>query len=87
MIRRLIRAIVSPLAKHYYRWTSQGTRMNSDIEWIREWHQINPGKCMYCSYTNWANKGQGQRLIVEPHFCIENNGGPIDGLPQAKVIR
>lgn len=51
---------------------------------IRQWRLINPGRCMYCSYTRWANTEQGQSLKLEPHNCIEGNGPPAP-LPVARI--
>lgn len=86
MIDAIIRFFVGPIATRWYRWSIRD-RENSNVEWIRVWHKDNPGKCMYCSYTNWANREKGQSLKIGPHACIENNGGPKDGLPKAHIIK
>jgi hypothetical protein len=51
---------------------------------IRQWKSINPGRCMYCSYTRWANTEQGQNLKLEPHNCPEGNSPPAP-LPVARI--
>lgn len=51
---------------------------------IREWKSWNPGRCMYCSYTRWANTEQGQNLKLEAHNCPEGNGPPMP-LPVARM--
>jgi hypothetical protein len=51
---------------------------------IRQWKSFNPGRCMYCSYTRWANTEHGQNLKLEPHNCIEGNSPPAP-LPIARI--
>jgi hypothetical protein len=50
----------------------------------REWRTMNPGRCMYCAYTRWANEEKGQSLKVEIHRCVEGNG-PAHPLPVARL--
>ena len=53
---------------------------------IARWHELNPDKCYYCSYTRWANEERDQNLKIGPHRCIEGNSPP-HKLPKAKVIK
>ncbi len=62
------------LAARYHR--RRLLRAEPATSYIREWREMNPGRCMYCSYTHWANTDMGQRLQYEPHNCPEGNGGP-----------
>lgn len=84
MIDQFLRWLIGPIAARWYRWDV--TRSRSRIAWVREWHLNHPGKCMYCEYTNWVNREKGQRLKINPHACIEDNGGPKDGIPAARVV-
>lgn len=52
---------------------------------VRQWRSFNPGRCMYCAYTRWANGEQGQSLKIEAHPCPEGNGPPAP-LPIARVL-
>lgn len=56
---------------------------------VRMWRSLNPGRCMYCSYTRWANTEQGQNLKLEPHNCPEGNSPPQspEPLPVARAVR
>lgn len=53
-----------------------------------EWERMCPGRCLYCSYTRWANEEHGQNLKLEPHACVEGRS-PVDpaAVPRARVVR
>jgi hypothetical protein len=70
------------------RWLVARLRQPSGFsdDGIRQWHTVFPGRCMYCSYTRWANTEQGQNLAIEVHDCIEGNSPPAP-LPVAKIHR
>ena len=82
----MIDAALSWLAARF--WRRRIVRAEVDIASndFAEWKRINPGKCMYCSYTRWANEEHGQNLKIEVHRCVEGNG-PAHPLPTAKARR
>ena len=49
------------------------------------WKHEHPDRCMYCAYTRWANVEQGQKMVLEPHHCVEGHSPP-HPLPRARVI-
>jgi hypothetical protein len=52
---------------------------------VADWHRENPGRCMYCAYTRWANEEHGQKLKIGVHRCREGNSPPMP-LPKARVL-
>lgn len=55
--------------------------------WITEFREMFPGRCVVCSYTDWANQ-QGASIKPIAHRCIEGRSdGPPQKPPAARVVR
>ncbi len=81
----LIRWTLGPfIAKWHRRRIEREVIATSSSNSYRQWRTLNPGRCMYCAYTRWANSEHGQSLRLEAHPCVEGNG-PAMPLPKATV--
>jgi hypothetical protein len=73
------------IARWHRRRVEREVDAGYDDNSYREWKSLNPGRCMYCAYTKWANEEHGQSLKIEQHRCREGNSPP-HPLPRARVV-